>query len=229
MPAYTRLRSLLTAAGATAEVRAWVHDYLADVAAGVVEVVAVRHPLGFTCFPVWRQEARGICLHVWSTDRPAAPTTSMVHAHSWNLVSHVLYGTVVNEIIDVSADSDAGTHRVFEVRSDTDGDTVHATRRSVRYRSRSREVFRDGDVYTLPHSEFHVTDVLSAAATIVLGEHIPGELDLSLGDPGTTDHRVERTPHSSQRTRELAEAVLARLRTDCPANGLEERCDTANS
>ncbi|MFD3593688.1 hypothetical protein ACFWU5_13240 [Nocardia sp. NPDC058640] len=228
MDTYTRLRSLLTSAAA-AQVREWVHDYLVGVTSGQTDVTAVRHPLGFSCFPVWRHESFGICLHVWTSDRPAPPTTSLVHAHSWNLISHILYGTVVNEIIEITDDSGTGTHRVFEVRSDAEGDTVCATPYSVHFRSRSREGFRGGETYTLPHGIFHVTAVDGAAATIALGEHTPGALDLSLGEPATPDHRVERTPYSSSQTRELATAVLARLRTDCPPSNLEERCDTASS
>lgn len=229
MDTYTRLRSLLASASTKAAVRDWVHDYLVDVTTGRTDVTAVRHPLGFSCFPVWRHETLGICLHIWSADRPAPPITSMVHAHSWNLISHILYGTVVNEVIEVSADSGAGARRVFEVRSDAGGDTVCATPHSVRFRSRSREEFRSGDTYTLPHGVFHVTDVAGAAATIALGEHSPGALDLSLGEPATPDHRVERIPYSAERMRELARAVLDRLRTDHSPNDLEQRCDTASS
>src|ERR1700750_91948 len=81
------------------------------------DVTATRHPLGFVCIPIERSGDEGVCVHVWSESFPSVePTTSVIHAHSWDLISHVLYGSVRNELIDVTDAPDDPTYRIFEVR-----------------------------------------------------------------------------------------------------------------
>ncbi|MGV9612530.1 hypothetical protein [Nocardia xishanensis] len=226
MNAYAEVRSLIAADRAGTAVRGWARDYLADLLEGRTAVAAVRHPLGFACFPVWRGDTLGVCLHVWSPDARPHPTTSTMHAHSWDLVSSVLYGTVINEIVEATADA-RPTHRIFEVHSGAGGDLVRATPRLAGYRVRSREFFREGDVYTLRHGVFHVSDVPGAAATLVLGEYRPGEPDLSLGALGGEDHWVHRVTCTEAETGALARAVLDRLTDQSLPEDLEERCDPA--
>src|SRR4030081_347780 len=83
----------------------WVVDVLTDIADGRRDLLAVRHPLGFICLPVQRSDADGVCVHLWQAElRNARSTTSQVHAHSWDLLSYVLFGEVHNEIVDVADD-----------------------------------------------------------------------------------------------------------------------------
>src|ERR1700754_5108927 len=96
------------------------------------DLTAVRHPLGFVCLPLERDGGDGVCLHLWSdTLAHAESTTSQIHCHSWDLVSHVLYGQMRNVhavVTDAGADA---THRVFEVVSGADGDRISPTSRTV--------------------------------------------------------------------------------------------------
>ncbi len=94
---------------------------MAGVADGSSDLTAVRHPLGFLCFPVLRGDNLGVCVHIWTEGVRAEPTTSPMHAHSWDLVSYVLYGTVRNDIIELTDGTD---QRVFEVRSGQAGDEL---------------------------------------------------------------------------------------------------------
>ncbi|KAA8884555.1 hypothetical protein F3087_33755 [Nocardia colli] len=227
MNEYARLRTLIGSDNTGAAVRGWARDVLADVVDGDSDLLAVRHPLGFLCFPVWRGDGLGICVHVWTDGVRADPTTSKVHAHSWDLLSTVLYGTVGNEIIEILSAPVHPTHRMFEIQSAADGDLVRATQRLVTYRTRSREDFHTGEVYTLPHGAFHVSDVRGEAATVVLGEDNLGRPDLSLGTLATTDHWVHRTLCTPSETRGAAHTVLAHLRDQPLPEQLENRCERA--
>lgn len=206
-------------------VRRWTYDLMTGVLGGRVEVTPVRHPLGFLCFPVWRGGGRGVCVHVWTAGLRAQPTTSPMHAHSWDLLSAVLYGRVGNQILDVTSATDRPTHRIFEIHSAADGDVVRATAQLVTCRTRSTEHFHSGEVYTLPHGVFHVSDVPGEAATVVLGEARPGRPDRSLGGLATADHWVHRTACTTTETRQAAETVLDHLST-LPEQ-LEDRCERA--
>ena len=64
--------------------------------------------------------------------RTRATTTSQIHCHSWDLVSHVLYGQVHNVHAEVTDAARDATHRVFEVVSAADGDRITPTARTVR-------------------------------------------------------------------------------------------------
>ncbi|MFF5204465.1 hypothetical protein [Streptosporangium sp. NPDC000396] len=173
----------------------WAGQVLRAIGSGDSAVTGVRHPLGFLCLPLERTGEYGVCVHIWSgTLARAASTTSQIHCHSWDLVSHVLYGRVENVRADVSDATSAATHRVFEVVSEAGGDRIRPTPRTVRYSLGTSEVFGPGQTYTLPAGVFHASVVPSGeeTATIALGRTRPGRSDLSLGPPGLSAHLVPR-------------------------------------
>src|ERR1700677_1169642 len=92
---YEYLSRVLGEAGGSVLLRAgvsgWAIAALGPVAAGSSPVRAITHPLGFTCLPLERAGLHGVCVHLWSPwlER-VAPTTSPVHAHSWELTSYAL-------------------------------------------------------------------------------------------------------------------------------------------
>ena len=152
----------------------------------------MRHPLGFVCIPVDRTGDQGVCVHVWSDSLPSArPTTSTMHAHSWDLISYVLYGSVGNELLNVTDAPDNSAYRVFEVRSGGDVDEVRETPRLVRCEISAMELNRQGDTYTLPAGIFHATAVQGEAATVALGSGRPGTMDLSLGGINTRTRQAQ--------------------------------------
>ncbi|RVX39607.1 hypothetical protein EDD27_1968 [Nonomuraea polychroma] len=177
-------------------------------------VTAVRHPLGFVCLPLERDGGEGVCLHLWSDSLAhAQSTTSQIHCHSWDLVSHVLYGQMRNVhavVTDAGADA---THRVFEVVSGTDGDRISPTSRTVRHATGLVEVFGPGDTYTLPSGRFHSSVVPEGgeAATIALGRGRPGSRDLSLGPLGAGPHQVSRQPLDRDETALAVRLITAHL------------------
>jgi len=191
---YGVVRDEIAAGTATGSLPAWARDVLADVAAGRSPTAVVRHPLGFLCVPVERRGELGVCLHIWSPQvAPAESTTSLVHCHSWDLVSFVLYGNVRNMRVRVEEDGPA-THRVFEVLSRGDVDELRATGRTVRYTPGDVATHRSGETYSLPAGAFHSTFIEGEpdAATVALGRQTPGGGDLSLGPLDTPSHQVRR-------------------------------------
>jgi hypothetical protein len=191
------------------EARAWALEALSDAG-----VCAVRHPLGFVCLPLERDGGEGVCLHLWSDSLAhAESTTSQIHCHSWDLVSHVLYGQVRNvHAVVTDARSDA-THRVFEVVSGSDGDRISPTRRTVRHDTGLVELFGPGDTYTLPAGRFHSSVVPEGgeAATIALGRGRTGSRDLSLGPLGAGPHHVSRQPLDARETALAVRLISAHL------------------
>lgn len=190
----------------------WASDVLGEVAQNPTSVVGVRHPLGFMCLPVERTGESGVCVHVWSDSFPReSPTTSPMHAHSWDLISYVLYGSVRNELIDVTDMVDEAAYRVFEIRSRGDVDEVRETPRLVRCEVRAAELNHQGDIYSLDAGVFHATVVQGEAATVALGSSRPGTMDLSLGGIDRRTHQVRRQRCDREETAHAARMVTERL------------------
>ena len=197
---------------------------LARIASGERQLSAVRHPLGFLCLPVVREGDRGVCVHLFDgrTEEgpPAGPgADSGVHAHSWELLSHVLYGHVANVPVTVAdpapgAEADGPTHRVFEVHSAPDGtDELRPTARLVRSEPGPEETSRGGETYALAAGEFHSTVVRgeAPAATLVLGRTLPGHTDLFLGPLHGRGHRTVRRLCGAEETRRTVQTALRRI------------------
>lgn len=171
---------------------------------GASDLLAVRHPVGFLCFPIERNGTNGICVHHWNPRlERARPTTSEVHAHSWDLLSHVVFGELQNERLTILDGEPAW--RVFEVHSKDDWDELRPTSRLVQTTTEGCDVNRRGDTYGLSAGCFHKT-IADEATTIAVGMARPGMRDLSLG-------RIHRRSHCVRRERcdRVATARAARL------------------
>ncbi|WP_052371395.1 hypothetical protein [Amycolatopsis taiwanensis] len=209
---YETIYGALAGTAAGMNVPQWTIETMREVAAGRSDVRAVRHPLGFVCLPLERAGERGVCVHVWSAQlRAGQATTSTVHAHSWDLVSYVLYGRLRNELVDVADDLEAPTHRLCEVSSDAAGDEIRRTGRLVRRGGSVSEVHQRGDVYGLPAGVFHETVPEGETATVALGSGRPGAVDLALGGLHTGTHRVRRQLCDRHETAHAATVVLERI------------------
>jgi len=206
--------SVAIASGRADVVPRWAARAMRDVADGRRCLRAAVHPLGFTCLPVVREGHYGVCVHVWLPGQPRAkPTTSQVHAHSWDLVSYVLFGRLSNEL-PVVADTEAAhprARRVLEVRSSGNTDDIVPTTRLVRCETGQTELAVRDDVYTVKAGTFHSSVAHGGAATVALGVMMPGGTDLSLGDPGAGTHRVRRTRLGARPTQDIARQVAGDL------------------
>jgi hypothetical protein len=198
------------------------HQTLPDLAAGVLAGIAagdgglcaVRHPLGFVCFPVLRDGDTGICIHTWSAETaPPAPPPFSVHAHSWDLLSYVLYGAVHNQLVSLRHRPATPTHQVFEIRTGGLFDDIQATPALVSWTGAGTQTVPAGSSYAIAAGEFHTLDIPLDyhAATVVLGRSRPDVADRLLGEIGAPDHRTYRHPCSPTETARLASATLRRL------------------
>ncbi|MEU6119086.1 hypothetical protein ABZ840_31675 [Streptomyces sp. NPDC047117] len=166
---------------AAAAATAYSARLLEQVSAGTLDVPVVHHPLGFVCLPVVRDGELGVCLHFFGHGTDTEPGVEPHHAHSWDLTSHVLYGRVAHEPMDV-VESGEPTHRIYEVLSEADGrDEVHPTDTLVHGEPCPPHVCTAGETYRLPAGLFHASRADGPAATLVLGRSRPGGRDLSLG------------------------------------------------
>ncbi|WP_432159389.1 hypothetical protein [Streptomyces sp. NRRL F-5630] len=201
---------------------------LRAVAEGRWDLPAIRHPLGFLCLPVLRDGPKGVCVHLFDgedaedggdAEGAGGPAggggrAPLVHAHSWSLISLVLFGQVTNRSVRVVDDPVAPTHRVYEVRSGPDGtDEVRRTARLVRGEPGGSERSARGDVYVVRPGEFHATVVGGGrpAATLVLGETLPGRSDMSLGPLDGEGYRSVREVCRREETVVAVRAALRRI------------------
>jgi hypothetical protein len=221
---YDAIHRVMTGQAAAEAVPRWTLDALDEVADGRSELRAVRHPLGFLCLPLERAGERGVCVHVWS-DRLASAdaTTSTTHAHSWDLLSYVLFGTLRNERVTVVDEPETPTHRLCEISSDPGGDQITPTFRLVRRAGSVGEVHHQGDVYRLPAGIFHDTITEGETATVALGSGRPGAVDFALGDLETGTHRIRRGLCESDETAYAAAMVIERL-AEVPEPRAEDPC-----
>jgi hypothetical protein len=192
----------------------WSVEVLRMIAEGRRELRAAVHPLGFTCLPVIREGRYGVCVHAWLPGQEMAqPTTSPVHAHSWDLASYVLFGQLRNDLPHVvAAQSGADVWRVLEIRSRGDADDIIPTQRLVHCEPGESAMNVRDDVYTVPAGTFHssAADPTVPTVTVVLANAVVGGADLSLGSPGTPAHRVRRKRSGQAETAALARAIVDR-------------------
>ena len=212
---YDQLEDALREGGAPDDPREAVADALEEIASGKRELRAVRHPLGFLCLPLVRDGERGVCVHLFEDGTGAGtPEAAQMHAHSWELHSHVLYGRVANVPVRIRDHAAEPTHRVFEVHSDPAGvDELRPTPRLVRCERGPEQTSGSGETYSLPPGEFHSTVVAQGepAATLVLGRSLPGHTDLILGPVHGRGRRTVRRLCESGHTERTVRTALRRV------------------
>ena len=150
---YLNLSRAIANGHAAETIPPWSANVLRAIIEGRRTLRAAVHPLGFTCLPVIREGRYGVCVHAWLPGQQVArPTTSAVHAHSWDLVSYVLIGRLRNELPDVTGAQPGavGAWQVLEVRSRGDTDVIVPTRRLVHCQAGESALHVQDDVYTVP-------------------------------------------------------------------------------
>jgi len=193
--------------GDSTAVDRWARLLVAEVISGRRVAEAVRHPLEFICMPLYRDDSRGLCLHLWEGDGKSV--SPVVHAHSWDLWSYVLSGTVFNEHFTVEDETEYSCCRIYEVENVGAVDEICATDRLVSHSRRRLEEIPRGKIYRLAAGEFHCSGHDGLTATIVLGEHHAGMRDLALG-------LADRFPAAGRRESCGQEEVRALLRRLAP-------------
>lgn len=212
---YLNLSRAIADGHATETIPLWSADVLRAVAEGRRELRAAVHPLGFICLPVIRDGRCGVCVHAWLPGQPkASPTTSPVHAHSWDLVSYVLFGRLRNDLPHVVGAKPGARDvwRVLEIRSRGGTDDIVPTPRLVHRESGESVLIARDDVYTVPAGTFHnsIVDPAEPTVTVMLASTVDGSPDLSLGSPSTPAHRIRRNRRGQAETAALARTIIER-------------------
>lgn len=214
MTTYAEIQQAIDEGAEPEVLRERVLRTLAGIAEGRFPLQAVRHPLGFTCLPVERTGGDGVCVHFWpALPSPLNLTTSAVHSHSWDLLSHVLHGRIRNTLIEVTDAPADPAYRVYEVHSAGDVDDIRATDRLVRTGAVTVETHTVGDVYALPAGGFHTTEVEPGrtAVTVALGRTAPDRCDLSLGPVDGRSHQAGRVRCAASETAVVAREITRLL------------------
>jgi len=96
----------------------WVRRFLEQIRDGERTPAAKLHPLGFHCIPVYRSEDFGLCVHGWlpGAQRETSPTSDM-HMHTFDMISMVLHGNVINKELDL-VETGPKRYRIFEIDKD---------------------------------------------------------------------------------------------------------------
>jgi hypothetical protein len=213
---YARLESAIRESSPD-QVWAEIAAVLEPLAEGRIHLDAVRHPLGFICLPIVRDDSpEGVCVHYWSADSGSTkPTTSRFHCHSWALLSHVLVGSVGNQRLDLVP---GDRYRLFRAKSGRDRenrevDDLEPIERYTGVRCADAEVHHAGDSYELEAGAFHasVATYVDVSVTLVLGRVVPGAEDITLGEPDLGRHQVTRLTLGPGEAQRVAREVL-RLR-----------------
>jgi hypothetical protein len=125
------------------------------------------------------------------------------------LVSHVLYGELVNRIVELIDTTTEPRCRVFDVHSTAAGDQLLASARLVRTQVAAQTRYMAGDWYEMAAGIFHETVVEPdrQIVTIALGRTVAGACDRSLGGLGTPSHFVPRHTCSRAETVDAAIAI----------------------
>ena len=196
--------------GDTEVIGSWVRNALPAVVPERLAAPVVRHPLEFICLPLHRSGKVGLCLHVWPENDDT--TSPVIHAHSWDLWSYVVCGTVQNQIVSIHDEADTPDYGLYTVTSTTGGvDEVQATGRLVTCVPRQRKDVRSGQIYRLPAGLFHRSGHRGMTATLVLGEQHEGRENLILGPlNGYPWHDSRREECSPDEARELLRRVVMR-------------------
>jgi hypothetical protein len=156
-----------------AGVRAAAGSLLERIGSGSIVVDGVHHPLGFQCLPILRTGSIGACFHFWDRENDAVGRPQLddrAHAHSWNLVSHVLHGSITNHTYEVRTvpEGTSGSARLYDVTSTGHDDDMKWTERTVvASRAHSAEC-RAAATYKMPAGTFHTTEISATVSTLTL-------------------------------------------------------------
>lgn len=137
-----------------------VRHFLERTARGECAPAAKLHPLGFHCIPVYRSAEFGLCVHGWlpGAQRETSPTSDM-HMHTFDMVSSVLAGNVINKQLEL-VDDGPNRYRIFEIRKDggEDVDVFTDTGLETAIEERKIDKVSAGRQYAIERLVYHSAD-----------------------------------------------------------------------
>jgi hypothetical protein len=188
------------------QIREWTQLTLEEIATGARDRPAVRHPLGFICFPLIRAGDHGLCVHYWpAVATPPNPQAPTVHSHSWHLSSHLLAGRIANHR-SVVTEAGESPLELYAVTSGPDGDVITPTGRRVRSADLAAETYQRGQTYHLAAGQFHWTNRLTGSPTItvVAGRGTSTQQNFFVAPAKQARQRSKRRQYGPAASRSLA-------------------------
>ena len=138
----------------------WVRRFLEQIAKGERAPEAKLHPLGFHCVPVYRSADFGLCVHGWlpGAQRETSPTSDM-HMHTFDMISMVLQGNVINKELDL-VEEGPERYRIFEIGKDggEDVDVFTDTRLDTAILEHEPLKVSAGEKYAISRKVYHSAD-----------------------------------------------------------------------
>ncbi|HEX6077455.1 MAG TPA: hypothetical protein VFZ32_19630 [Micromonosporaceae bacterium] len=208
-------------AGDHATVKAWAVETLNELVEGTRACNAVRHPLGFICFPLLRDGDYGTCIHYWPTVLDASSRkVTAVHSHSWHLVSHVLAGRLTNHLSTIS-DLQSSSSELYVVTSNTSEDVIVPTGRRVRVIEECSTTFIANETHEMTAGKFHWTEFPTdtPTVTVVAGRNEVGRSNFLVDKVGAVPRCVKRRTCSPADSKTTAQRIVELLR-DVDRQGL---------
>ena len=150
----------------------WVRRFLEQVGKGDRAPAAKLHPLGFHCVPVYRSAGFGLCVHGWlpGARRETSPTSDM-HMHTFDMISMVLHGNVINTVLDL-VERGPRRYRIFEITKDggEDVDVFTDTRLETAVLAGDPDKISAGRKYAIEKNIYHSAEetVLKDDFTVTL-------------------------------------------------------------
>jgi hypothetical protein len=197
--------------------RTWVRQFLERVARGECAPRAKLHPLGFHCIPVYRSAGFGLCVHGWlpGAQRETSPTSDM-HMHTFDMISSVLTGNVINTELDL-VEQGRDRYRIFEIGKDGGEDVDVFTDTGLETAIETREVTKvsAGRQYAIARFVYHSADETvrnqDFTVTLMLAQNWDDSPQRTLVETARADAiplRYERTMLTEPATRLVALEIL---------------------
>jgi len=190
---------------------------LLEIAAGARSCAVVRHPLSFYCFPFYRHDGDGLCIHYWPAADPGAPEAEndSVHSHSWAMRSRVLVGDIVNRVFAVEDQDRETSLELYLVENHGGHDEIQPTSRAVTCRNAALHMVGPGETYELGAGIFHATEGASNGpiVTVVSGRNVPHQQNLLVDRAGLARRVTTRQTLAAPESARLARTVAALI---CP-------------
>lgn len=224
---YEKLDDALARNADNADINGIIRGPLAEIALGRSEHLAVMHPLGFSSLYLETQGNRSVCVHDWPNEPPDSAQNEVgeTHQHSWKLKCRILRGLIVNTLVEVNIGSylRGATHAIFDARSRGVVDELVEVDKVAVILDRESANHEEGETYTVVKGDFHESQWIGDAVTLVLADNDPtatnmmlGRLDGALPPVPWKTYQIPRIRYTPEGTARLATRVMHLLGLEPP-------------
>ena len=125
------------------------------------------YPIGFLRVPFTSDRLKpGHYFHIWRDEFPVRQPFYPTHTHANDVHSRVVYGQVVNRILDVVQDA-RGTYKLMETHYTADGSHQSPMEGNVSHRLKCEEIVDQDEIYAVLLGEFHESITRGEVVTLM--------------------------------------------------------------